>query len=60
MKRHPGLDRIELLFGNQPANPYDKDWIFLIKDIKVRDNYKKKTTPPDPVQMLEAPINESN
>ena len=59
MKRHPGLDRIELLSGNQPANPYDKDWIFLIKDIKVRDKYKN-TTPPDPVQMLEAPINESN
>jgi hypothetical protein len=58
MKRHPGLDRTELLSGNQPANPYDKDWVFLIKDIKVRDKYKK-ATPLDPVQMLEAPINES-
>jgi hypothetical protein len=51
------LDRTELLSGNQPANPYDKDWVFLIKDIKVRDKYKK-ATPPDPVQTLEAPINE--
>jgi hypothetical protein len=52
------LDRTELLSRNQPANPYDKDWVFLIKDIKVRDKYKK-ATPLDPVQMLEAPINES-
>ncbi len=59
MKCHPSLDRIELLSGNQPANPHDKDWVFLIKDIKVGDKYKK-ATPPDPVQMLEAPINESN
>ncbi len=54
MKRHPGLDSTELLAGNQPANPFDKDSVFLIKDIKVRDKYKK-ATPPDPVKMLEAP-----
>ena len=58
MKRHPGLEPRELVPDNQPENPFDQDWVFLIKDIKVRDRYKK-ATPPDPVEMLEAPINES-
>jgi hypothetical protein len=57
MKRHPGLEPRELVPDNQPENPFDQDWVFLIKDIKVRDKYKK-ATPLYPVQMLEAPINE--
>jgi len=39
MKRHPGFEPRELVPDNQPENPFDQDWIYLINDMKVREKY---------------------
>ncbi len=59
MKRHPGLEPRELVPDNQPENPFDQDWLFLIKDMKVREKYQMKISA-DPIQTPEAPKKEPN
>ncbi len=44
----------ELVPDNQPENRYDQDWVFLIKDIKVREKYQKEISA-DPIKTPEAP-----
>ena len=59
MKRHPGLEPRELVPDNQPENPFDQDWVYLIKDMKVREKYQMQISA-DPIQTPEAPQKEPN
>ena len=59
MKRHPGLKPTELVPDNQLKNTFDQDWVYLIKDMKVREKYQMKISA-DPIQTPEAPHKEPN
>lgn len=35
-RRHPGDEIKELIPGEEPLEPYDENWLFLINDIETR------------------------
>jgi predicted alpha/beta hydrolase family esterase len=38
--RHPSEEINELLPGEDPSHPYDENWVYLIKDQKVKKLFK--------------------